>query len=47
MIVINKLRLVCENLKVMAAGWPKADAILPLVVFDNADLYVEIGQSSV
>jgi len=27
----------------VAAGWLKADAILPTAVFDVADLYVEIG----
>jgi len=25
----------------VAAGWPEADAILPLAVFDNAHLYGE------
>jgi len=36
--------LVRETLKVAAAGWPEADAILPPAVFDNADLFGEIGQ---
>jgi len=31
----------------MAAGWLEADAILPLSVFDNADLYGEFGQSGI
>jgi len=31
----------------MAAGWPEADTILLLAVFDNADLCEEIGQSGV
>jgi len=28
----------------MAAGWPEINAILPPVVFGNADLYGEISQ---
>jgi len=39
--------LVRENLKVVAAGWPEADAILPPAVFDNADLYEEIIRESI
>jgi len=39
--------LVRENLKVVAAGWPETDAILPPAVIDNADLYGEIGQSCI
>jgi len=27
----------------MAAGWRKANAILPPTIFDNADIYGEIG----
>jgi len=41
---INDLRLVRENLNVVAAGKLEADAILPPAVFDNADLCGEIGQ---
>jgi len=46
-LLLNDLWLVRENLKVMAAGWPEADAILPPTVFDNGDLDGEIGQSCV
>jgi len=31
----------------VAAGWSEADVILPPAVFDNADLYGEIGQESI
>jgi len=46
-LLLNDLRLVCENLKVVAAGWSEADINLPLAVFDNAHLYGEIGQSCI
>jgi len=39
--LLNNLQLVRKDLKVVAAGWPKADAILLPMVFDNAD---QIGQ---
>jgi len=38
-LLLNDLRLVHENLKVVAAGWPEAEAILPPAVFGNADLW--------
>jgi len=28
----------------MAAGWPEANAILLPAIFDNADIYEEIGK---
>jgi len=41
------MRLVRDNLKVVAAGWPEVKAILPPAVFDNADFYGEVSQSSI
>jgi len=46
-LLLNDLQLVRENLKIVAAGWPEADAILLPAGFDNADLYGEVSQSCI
>jgi len=46
-LLLSDLRLVRENVKVVAAGWPEVDVILPPAVIDNADLYGGIGQSCI